>query len=151
LYRRLEQGVALSFQDAANQLTPSEGGPSSHLLGPNIDLIPAQPFERADRSAKYDLWDAGPENSPLAHAARFSGCVKAKPRPFHARSFCGTAVDGIDFPVPSRVLLPAIQSLGHDSACPAVNQKRSERGLRIPASDFERTSHVLFVHLSQFG
>jgi hypothetical protein len=53
--------------------------------------------------------------------------------------------------MPSRILFPAIQPLGHDSACPAINQKRSEWGLRIPVSDFERTLHVLFVHLSQFG
>jgi hypothetical protein len=42
--------------------------------------------------------------------------------------------------------LPAIHSLGQDLPGLAINQKGAERGFRIPAREFDRPPHVLFVH-----
>jgi hypothetical protein len=62
--------------------------------------------------------------------------------------FFDALIDGDDLSVPGWVLSPSIRAFRHDLACLAVNQERAEGSVRVLSGDFDRTSHVSFVHRS---
>src|SRR5262249_37474736 len=96
---RLEKGVTLLRQNAAQDGRAAERRPPRHLVGADVDLPPTQALQKGDGRPVDHPGNAGPLDGRLTHRTRFRRRVQHQGVPVHLGLVRSQAIDHVNFAV----------------------------------------------------
>ena len=100
----------------ANDLAGKAGASPNDFFRQDVNLFPAQALQESNRSAKYNRFDIRPKNCPLAHRARFGGCVECESLAVEIYLAVNKSINCVDFAMPGRIDGRTIPALGQHIA-----------------------------------